>query len=181
MQEHAAPLLLFVNSIGDWLPYSYCTGAAYRYGLRRAKFEDETRSMIDAIDDPGLNYFALGLLLFIIIMMCYALIAIHDIPSRIAESRHHPHADAIHAAGWVSLFTLHVLWPFLWIWAMAYRPERGWGFSTPGVEAAGGNEMKDLQQRLAELEAAAGNEMKELQVKLAELEAAVKTKTRKAQ
>jgi Protein of unknown function (DUF3302) len=34
-----------------------------------------------------------------------------------------------HAAGWVSLFTLHALWPFLWIWAMAYRPEHGWGVS----------------------------------------------------
>lgn len=104
--------------------------------------------------DPYLNYFALGLLVFIIIMMFYVVIAIHDIPARIAESRHHPHADAIHAAGWVSLFTLHVLWPFLWIWAMAYRPERGWGFSTPGQEAALANEVKDLQQRLAELEAA---------------------------
>ena len=31
-------------------------------------------------------------------------------------------------AGWVSLFTLHVMWPFLWIWATLYRPERGWGF-----------------------------------------------------
>ncbi|WP_250204441.1 DUF3302 domain-containing protein, partial [Escherichia coli] len=36
-------------------------------------------------------------------------------------------ADAIHVAGWVSLFTLHVIWPFLWIWATLYRPERGWG------------------------------------------------------
>ena len=32
-------------------------------------------------------------------------------------------------AGWVSLFTLHVLWPFLWIWATVYRPDRGWGFN----------------------------------------------------
>ena len=54
--------------------------------------------MIEMIDDPGLNYFALGLLLFVIIMMVYALIAVHDIPAKIAESRHHPHADAIHAA-----------------------------------------------------------------------------------
>lgn len=87
--------------------------------------------------DPYLNYFALGLLVFIIIIMFYVVIAIHDIPARIAESRHHPHADAIHAAGWVSLLTLHVLWPFLWIWAMAYRPERGWGFSTPGQQTPG--------------------------------------------
>jgi hypothetical protein len=33
------------------------------------------------------------------------------------QKRNHPHADAIHTAGWVSLFTLHVIWPFLWIWA----------------------------------------------------------------
>jgi hypothetical protein len=26
-------------------------------------------------------------------------------------------------------FTLHALWPFLWIWAMAYRPDRGWAVS----------------------------------------------------
>ena len=76
-----------------------------------------------------LNYFALGLLFFVVITLFYAVIAIHDVPYEIARRRQHPHQDAIHAAGWVSLFTLHALWPFLWIWAMAYRPERGWGFS----------------------------------------------------
>ncbi len=40
------------------------------------------------------------------------------------------HADAIHTAGWVSLFTLHVIWPFLWIWATLYQPERGWGMQS---------------------------------------------------
>ena len=80
--------------------------------------------------DPFLNYFALFLLIFVVVVLFYGIIAIHDIPAKIAESRHHPHRDAIHAAGWVSLFTLHALWPFLWIWAMAYRPDRGWGFRT---------------------------------------------------
>ena len=127
--------------------------------------------MIEMIDDPGLNYFALGLLLSVIIMMIYVLIAIHDIPAKIAESRHHPHADAIHAAGWVSLFTLHVLWPFLWIWAMAYQPGRGWGFATPDTEVAAVNELKELQRRLTELEAAAGSETNELKRRLADLEA----------
>ena len=103
------------------------------------------------IDDPFLNYFALGLLLFVIVMMFYAIIAIHDIPARIAKSRDHPHEDAIHAAGWVSLFTLHVLWPFLWIWAMAYQPERGWGFSSA---KAAENDIRKLQLRLDELEVA---------------------------
>jgi hypothetical protein len=106
--------------------------------------------------DPFLNYFALGLLIFVVVVLFYGIIAIHDIPYKIAKSRDHPHQDAIHAAGWVSLFTLHVLWPFLWIWAMSYRPERGWGFSHPGAAGAAptadSNELEDLRRRVAQLE-----------------------------
>ena len=81
--------------------------------------------------DTFLNYFALGLLIFVVITLFYGIIAIHDVPYEIAKARNHPHQDAIHVAGWVSLFTLHVLWPFLWIWAMLYRPDRGWACSRP--------------------------------------------------
>lgn len=77
-----------------------------------------------------LNYFALGVLILVFLIFFYGVIIIHDIPYEIAKKRHHPHADAIHVAGWVSLFTLHVLWPFLWIWATLYRPDRGWGMQT---------------------------------------------------
>lgn len=109
------------------------------------------------IGDPFLNYFALFLLFFVVIVIFYAIIAIHDIPHLIAKARNHPHQDAIHAAGWVSLFTLHAIWPFLWIWAMAYRPDRGWGFSTapadlpeqPSTLAA---ELAELRRRIATLE-----------------------------
>src|SRR4029077_3772035 len=106
---------------------------------------------------PFLKYFALGLLIFVVIVLFYGIIAIHDIPYLIAKSRQHPHQDAIHAAGWVSLFMLHVLWPFLWIWAMAYRPERGWGFSDkPGVPSSPKEAVADLEElrhRMAEIEA----------------------------
>ncbi len=47
--------------------------------------------------------------------------------TEIAKERRHPHQDAIHYAGWVSLFTLHALWPLLWIWATLWREDRGWG------------------------------------------------------
>jgi Protein of unknown function (DUF3302) len=109
------------------------------------------------LGDPFLNYFALFLLLFVVVVLFYGIIAIHDIPAKIAESRHHPHTDAIHAAGWVSLFTLHALWPFLWIWAMAYRPERGWGISHQSggagpQSAANASDLEDLRRRVAELE-----------------------------
>ena len=76
-----------------------------------------------------LDYIALGILVFVVLVMFYGVIVIHDIPYEIAKHRQHPHQDAIHVAGWVSLFTLHVLWPFLWIWATVYRPDRGWGFN----------------------------------------------------
>ena len=83
-----------------------------------------------------LDYFALFMLLFTAVVLFYGIIAIHDIPYEIAKKRNHPHQDAIHHAGWVSLFTLHVIWPFLWIWATLYREDRGWGFSgdQPGKE-----------------------------------------------
>ncbi len=75
-----------------------------------------------------LDYFALVMLIFVTLVLFYGVIAIHDIPYEIAKNRNHPHQDAIHVAGWVSLFTLHVLWPFLWIWATLWRSDRGWGF-----------------------------------------------------
>ena len=106
--------------------------------------------------DPFLNDFALGVLIFVVVALFYGVIAIHDIPAKIAAARHHPHEDAIHAAGWVSLFTLHVIWPFLWIWAMMYRPDRGWGFShgeTPRAEPpAVPIALRDLSARMTELE-----------------------------
>jgi hypothetical protein len=63
-----------------------------------------------------LSYFALAILIFVVVILSYGMIAIHDIPYHMALKRNHPHADAIHAAGWISLFTLHAIWPFLWIW-----------------------------------------------------------------
>lgn len=109
------------------------------------------------MEDPALNYLALGIMVFVVVVLFYGIIAIHDIPYKIAEARQHPHQDAIHAAGWVSLFTLHVLWPFLWIWAMAYRPERGWGFkdsetvTRPGAVSVA-DELSELRERIARLE-----------------------------
>lgn len=122
--------------------------------------------MVDKIGDPFLNDFALGLLVFMGLMLFYGIIAIHDIPAKIAEKREHPHQDAIHAAGWVSLFTLHVLWPFLWIWAMAYRPERGWGFSQTKTETEQSgleDELGLLRSRVEQL----GSQLAQLEDRLA--------------
>jgi hypothetical protein len=94
----------------------------------------------------------------ILALVVYGLIAVWGIPYEIAKSRNHPHQDAIGAATWVSLFTLGVLWPFLWIWAMAYRPDRGWGFSSNPVGAGGGAatapSSAELESRVTALERA---------------------------
>ncbi|HHQ4488327.1 TPA: DUF3302 domain-containing protein [Aeromonas hydrophila] len=97
----------------------------------------------------ALDYFALGLLFFVGLVIFYGVIVIHDIPYEIAKHRQHPHQDAIHVAGWVSLFTLHVLWPFLWIWATLYRPDRGWGFNQRLQKDE--DDIAALREELAEL------------------------------
>jgi hypothetical protein len=106
-----------------------------------------------------IDFFALGILIVIGITVLYAIIYIHDIPYEIAKKRNHPHQDAIHTAGWVSLFLMHTIWPFLWIWATLYKPEVGWGMETIQVENspegsdAKSDEIAALQRRVAALEA----------------------------
>jgi len=104
-----------------------------------------------------LDYVALGILIFAFITLFYGIIAIHDIPYEISVHRNHPHQDAIHYAGWISLFTLHAIWPFLWIWATLYREDRGWGFvkgdSAEGDSPSGKTQLAAIEQRLDRLEA----------------------------
>lgn len=97
-----------------------------------------------------LDYFALFLVFFVFITIFYGIIVIHDIPYEIAHKRNHPHQDAIHVAGWVSLFTLHAIWPFLWIWATLYKPGTGWGFSQQ-QKLQLESELKQIQLDIVEL------------------------------
>ncbi|MFZ7216994.1 DUF3302 domain-containing protein [Avibacterium avium] len=83
-----------------------------------------------------LDYLALFFLIFASIAIFYGVIVVHDIPYEIAKKRNHPHKEALHYAGWVSLFTLHIIWPFLWIWATLWDEEKGWG---------NGNHQKDAK------------------------------------
>ncbi|GIU41594.1 hypothetical protein TUM4438_06190 [Shewanella sairae] len=100
-----------------------------------------------------LDYFALGIIFFVAIFIFYGVIAIHDIPYEIAKKRNHPQQDALHIAGWVSLFTLHAIWPFLWIWATLYREDRGWGFQeVVEKEQLLESEVKGLTESVRKLE-----------------------------
>jgi len=118
-----------------------------------------------------LNYVALFFLVFGALVTFYLIIAIHDIPYEIAKKRNHPHQDAIHVAGWVSLMTLHTIWPFLWIWATIYRPDRGYGFSPDsGQSTSLNNRIADLEAQVAALEGKTPAGIKMLESRLAALE-----------
>jgi len=95
-----------------------------------------------------LEYIALGLLIVMTTFIIYLVIYIHDIPYEIAKKRGHPHQDAIHIAGWVSLFLLHTIWPLLWIWAYLYKP--GEKFLQMEVTGAGSEEQKKKIEQLEE-------------------------------
>ncbi len=104
-----------------------------------------------------LEYIALGIMIFVGVVFFYGVIAVHDIPYEIAKKRGHPHLEAIHYAGWISMFTLHAIWPFLWIWATIYHADRGYGFSEVSAKTADIVEkyevgLQELNRRIAQLE-----------------------------
>jgi hypothetical protein len=100
-----------------------------------------------------LEYISLTLSIVMMTFIIYVIIYIHDIPYEIAKKRGHPHQDAIHVAGWLSLFLLHTIWPFLWIWAYLYRP--GEKFLQMEVTGAGseqqGRQIALLEEQVREL------------------------------
>ena len=65
-----------------------------------------------------LDYLALGITLTGLALVFYTFIYIHDIPYQIAKKRNHPQTEAIHLACWLSLFTLHAMWPIVFVWAI---------------------------------------------------------------
>src|SRR5262245_11948761 len=82
-----------------------------------------------------------------LILVFYTAIYIHEIPHKIAKRRNHPHEEAIGVAGWLSLFTLHAIWPIVFIWAVSHKDE-----PQPKVAPADGGADRDLNARLTQLE-----------------------------
>ena len=77
-------------------------------------------------------------------MVFYTFIYIHDIPYVTAKKRHHPQKEAIHVACWLSLFTLHAIWPIVFIWAIAG--------GNPVAGASDETKVDDVRDRLSRLE-----------------------------
>jgi hypothetical protein len=102
-----------------------------------------------------LDYLALFLLLLSITVVFYTFIYIHELPHKFAEARDHPHSEAIFFACWLSLFTLHAIWPIVFIWAVAHKKKREAAmepFPPPGVNGEVTNRIAVLEERLRKLE-----------------------------
>ena len=98
-----------------------------------------------------LDYLSLGILILVLLILVYGLVVIHDIPYEIAVKRNHPHQDAIHVAGWISLFFLHVMWPLLWVWAMLSEPLK--------VASTEQSKLDELEKRINALQAKSEGEL----------------------
>lgn len=92
-----------------------------------------------------LDYFALAITLIGATLVFYVFIFIHDIPYEIAKKNNHPHKETIHIGCWLSLFTLHAMWPFLFLWAKA-NPQ------AIKVQVEGIEDVAALRQRIETLE-----------------------------
>jgi hypothetical protein len=104
-----------------------------------------------------LDYLSLVILLMGLTLVFYVFIYIHDLPHKIAKEREHPHEEAIHVACWLSLFTLHAMWPIVYTWSVMHKkpkPESG-GLLIPGeAESPQDRRFTDLEERLRKLESA---------------------------
>lgn len=103
-----------------------------------------------------LDYLSLVILIAGLTLTFYGFIYIHDLPHKIAKKRHHPQEEAIHVACWLSLLTLHALWPIIYIWACMHpkhEEDAARGKAAPFAGSAGGNgSAVDLGIRLGRLE-----------------------------
>ena len=109
-----------------------------------------------------LSYVALAMLIVVITILVYAFIWVHDIPYMLAKKRNHPNLHAIHIACWLSLFTLHALWPFVFLWAIMQKPRLevivvdgdvgGTGRASDAKDALDAADAATLRRAVAELQ-----------------------------
>ena len=100
---------------------------------------------------------------FIIVppVLIVAFLAVHILPEKVAEKRHHPQLGAIKCLCFLSLVFGGLLWPFAWLWAyskpvlhkMAYGTDVDESHKQPGGEKSATSELEQLRARVAELEA----------------------------
>ena len=100
---------------------------------------------------------------FIIVppVLIVAFLAVHILPEKVAEKRHHPQLGAIKCLCFLSLVFGGLLWPIAWLWAyskpvfhkMAYGTDVDKSHEKTDGEKSATSEVEQLRARIAELEA----------------------------
>jgi hypothetical protein len=70
----------------------------------------------------GLDIFAWIVLIVLAVTAVATLVTLAMLPGMIARQRHHPWAQAVTVAGWVTLIFAFPLWPIAVIWAFVDVP-----------------------------------------------------------
>ena len=99
-----------------------------------------------------LSYVSLVILLCGLTLVFYGFIWVHDLPYSVAKKRHHPQAEAIHVACWLSLFTLHAIWPIVYIWAVSKQAPLDVAVKGTGEPQPASDRLAQIEARLARLE-----------------------------
>jgi hypothetical protein len=106
-----------------------------------------------------LDYVALGVIAFLLILGAVAVVQLGALPGKIAHRRGHPQADAVNAASWISFVTLGALWPLAFVWAFfngnessAETPTNRQQKMNPQSDESLSKEVENLRSRLTELE-----------------------------
>src|SRR2546430_6956189 len=94
-------------------------------------------------------------------VLIVAFLAVHIIPEKVAERRHHPQLGAIKCLCFLSLVFGGLLWPIAWLWAyskpvfhkMAYGTDVDRSHAKPVGKESAIKELEQLRARAAELEA----------------------------
>jgi hypothetical protein len=71
-----------------------------------------------------LDIFAWFVLIVLVASTVAVVIFLAMLPGMIAKSRHHPWAQAVNIAGWVTFFLGFALWPIVLIWAYVDVPAK---------------------------------------------------------
>ena len=99
-----------------------------------------------------LDYAALVVIFFILILITVAIVLIGSLPGKIAVKRGHPWPDAVNAASWIGLAT-GVLWPFAFVWAFLPLPAGSKASSSNARDSESGSaDTAKLTDRIAVLE-----------------------------
>lgn len=100
-----------------------------------------------------LEYVALVLLLIVLVLVFYTFIYLHELPYDIAKHRNHPQTEAIYVACWLSLFTLHAIWPIVFIWAISKpKPIQVAIAGDMSGSPEFGNRLEEFERRLMAIE-----------------------------